>query len=50
MVTDLDFLIDASQLMANAHQTWAMMIEKDVEEPLTAGMTEIPKMVKVFII
>jgi len=46
LVADLDFLIDSSQLLVNAHQTWAMNLEKEVEEPLMAGLNEIPKMAK----
>lgn len=45
-LSDLDFLIDSSQLMANAHQNWASMLERDVEEPLIAGLTEIPRLAK----
>ena len=47
LVTDLDFLIDSSQLMVNAHQNWAQMIEKDVEEPLVNLMNVIPLKAKV---
>jgi hypothetical protein len=47
-VADLDFLIDSSQLLSNAHQTWAGMLEKDVEEPLVASIMDIPMMANVF--
>ncbi|KAJ3321049.1 hypothetical protein HDV06_004607 [Boothiomyces sp. JEL0866] len=46
VVSDLDFLIDSSQLIVNAHQTWANNIEKEVEEPLTACLNEIPQLAK----
>jgi hypothetical protein len=47
LVADLDFFIDSSQLLSNAHQTWAGMLEKEVEEPLIASINEIPAMAKV---
>jgi hypothetical protein len=46
LVADLDFLIDSSQLLSNAHITWANMLEREVEEPLIASLHEIPIMAK----
>ncbi|KAI8899013.1 hypothetical protein BC833DRAFT_587437 [Globomyces pollinis-pini] len=46
LVTDLDFLIDSSQLIANAHQTWANTLENEVEEPLMASVQQIPIITK----
>jgi hypothetical protein len=43
LITDLDFLIDSSQLMSNAHQNWASMLEREVEEPLLTSISQIPK-------
>ncbi|KAI8809924.1 hypothetical protein BJ742DRAFT_216311 [Cladochytrium replicatum] len=40
VVGDLDFLIDSTHLIANSHQIWAEMIERDFEAPLTSHVYE----------
>jgi hypothetical protein len=47
LVSDLDFLVDSSQLLANTHQVWASTIERDLEDPLVASVQEIMEISKV---
>jgi hypothetical protein len=42
LIADLDFMIDSSQLMANAYLTWAINLEKDVEESLLNTLESLP--------
>lgn len=42
LISDLDFLIDSSQLMSNAHQNWASLLEQEAEEPLLSSIAQIP--------
>ncbi|KAJ3098708.1 hypothetical protein HDU96_010977 [Phlyctochytrium bullatum] len=41
IIGDLDFLIDSTHLVANAHQIWADTLEKEFEEPLMRHMNEL---------
>ncbi|KAJ3047846.1 hypothetical protein HK097_011127, partial [Rhizophlyctis rosea] len=47
VVGDLDFMIDSTHLIANAHQTWADNLERDFELPLAQNITNIMNTVKV---
>ncbi|KAJ3315542.1 hypothetical protein HDU76_002150 [Blyttiomyces sp. JEL0837] len=47
LVGDLDFLIDSTHLIANAHQIWAESLERDFEEPLMRHMNELMNKVKI---
>ncbi|KAJ3057203.1 hypothetical protein HK102_011086 [Quaeritorhiza haematococci] len=47
VVGDLDFLIDSTHLIANAHQIWAESLERDFEAPLMAKISDICKQVKI---
>ncbi|KAJ3250152.1 hypothetical protein HK104_007499, partial [Borealophlyctis nickersoniae] len=47
VVGDLDFLIDSTHLIANAHQTWSESLERDFETPLTQNIQNILTTVKV---
>ncbi|KAJ3033310.1 hypothetical protein HDV00_006500, partial [Rhizophlyctis rosea] len=46
VVGDLDFMIDSTHLIANAHQTWADTLERDFETPLAQNITQIMNTVK----
>jgi hypothetical protein len=39
LVSELDFLVDSSQLLTNAHQNWAATVLREVEEPLTRSIS-----------
>ncbi|KAJ3216117.1 hypothetical protein HDU67_009918 [Dinochytrium kinnereticum] len=41
IIGDLDFLIDSTHLVSNAHQIWADSLERDFEEPLIRHMNDI---------
>ncbi|KNC98954.1 uncharacterized protein SPPG_05913 [Spizellomyces punctatus DAOM BR117] len=41
VVGDLDFLIDSTHLIANAHQIWAESLEREFEAPLTQNIQNI---------
>ena len=46
MIKSLDFFIDSSTLLANAHGNWADVLERDVKIPMINGFTAIPLMAK----
>ena len=46
LVSNLDFLIDSSQLVANANQTWAENVAHQVEAPLDRIIQDIPHLAK----
>ncbi|KAI9101227.1 hypothetical protein DFS34DRAFT_676751 [Phlyctochytrium arcticum] len=41
VIGDLDFLIDSTHLIANAHQTWGETLEREFEAPLSRDLQEI---------
>ncbi|KAI9011380.1 hypothetical protein BC832DRAFT_529480 [Gaertneriomyces semiglobifer] len=44
VVGDLDFLIDSTHLIANAHQGWAETLEREFETPLINDIKDIMEM------
>jgi hypothetical protein len=46
LVSNLDFLIDSSQLVANANQTWAGNVAQQVEAPLDKIIEELPHLAR----
>ncbi|KAI8915543.1 hypothetical protein EDD86DRAFT_196300 [Gorgonomyces haynaldii] len=45
-VQDLDFLVDSTQLIANAHQIWASSIQRELEEPMSGFVEQIMQQAK----
>ncbi|KAI8835125.1 hypothetical protein BC829DRAFT_365452 [Chytridium lagenaria] len=41
IIGDMDFLIDSTHLVSNAHQIWSDTLERDFEEPLVRHMNDI---------